>query len=167
MEIWKDIEKFEGVYQVSNNGRLKSFKHGRERILKGGLNSKGYPHAILRLGSIAICAKLHRLVAIAFIENPENKPQVNHKNGIKTDNSVENLEWATNRENMDHAMLNGLRRKYPKGSEMTNAKLNENKVKGIREMHPEKSEHALARLMGVSRSVIHDVLSRRTWKHVA
>jgi hypothetical protein len=111
-EIWKDIEGYEGVYKVSNLGRVKSLmrvKYVREKILKPVINNNGY----LR---IFICGKpknrncaIHRLVAKAFIPNPENKPQVNHKDGDKSNNKIENLEWCNGSENVCHAFENGLR----------------------------------------------------------
>lgn len=102
-EIWKDIEDYECHYQISNLGRFKSLKCGKERILKPHLNTTNYYQVALLLKGHIKVMLISRLVAIAFIPNPENKRTVNHKNGIRTDNRVENLEWNTYSENHLHA----------------------------------------------------------------
>jgi len=114
MEIWKDIKGYEGCYQISNLGRVKSLRryvnHNKggekivkERIRKNSLSLNGY--CFVRLSKKGIIKKysIHRLVGFAFIPNPNNKPQINHKNGIKTDNQVKNLEWVTHSENIIHS----------------------------------------------------------------
>lgn len=102
-EIWKDIEDYECHYQISNLGRFKSLKCGKEKILKPNLNTTNYYQvALLLKGHIKIML-ISRLVALAFIPNPENKRTVNHKKGIKTDNRASQLEWATYSENHLHA----------------------------------------------------------------
>lgn len=108
-EIWKDIEGYEGLYQISNLGRVKSFKRYSEgKILKARKVTKGYLQVTLLKNGKGKNKKVHRLVAQAFIMNPNNCPQVNHINGNKTDNTVQNLEWVTNKENVQHAWNNGL-----------------------------------------------------------
>lgn len=107
-EIWKDIKGYEGKYQVSNLGRVKSLylinrqaKIPRERILKLGHNLQGYPQIHLcKDNKTSKSIFVHKLVAEAFIPNPDNLPVVNHKNEIKTDNRVENLEWCTQKNNV-------------------------------------------------------------------
>lgn len=109
MEIWKDIEGYPD-YEVSNLGRVMSYKREVPCILKEHLN-KGYLQFRLYRGKKPRIRKPHkisRLVAKAFIPNPENKPQVNHINGVKTDDRVENLEWCTSWENTSHACRTGL-----------------------------------------------------------
>lgn len=117
MEIWKDVIGYEGIYQVSNLGRVKSLSRVVKKwdghrtinsiILKQSL-LVGYPSVMVSVNNISKRIKAHRIVAIAFIPNPENKPCVNHINGIKTDNRVENLEWCTHSENQIHAFKTGL-----------------------------------------------------------
>lgn len=110
-EIWKDIKGYEGLYQVSNLGRVKSSNYGRmgyEKILKPNINRKGYHLIGLHLKGKVSCAKIHRLVAIAFIPNPNNYPQVNHIDGNPGNNSITNLEWCDNRYNTNHAYKIGL-----------------------------------------------------------
>lgn len=115
-EIWKDISGYEGLYQISNHGRVKSLarrirNHSKNRLSKeiilkwynNGRGKIGYVNYMLCKNSKYKNMSGHRLVAIAFIPNPENKPFVNHKNGNTLDNHVSNLEWVTCSENNFHA----------------------------------------------------------------
>lgn len=104
IEIWKPIPEFNGRYEVSNLGRIKSFTRKKEgEIINGSPDGKGYIMVKLYYGSQKnkMC-KVHRLVAEAFIENPNNYPQVNHKDEDKTNNCVDNLEWCTNEYNINY-----------------------------------------------------------------
>ena len=110
MEIWKDVKGYETLYMVSNLGRIKSVYHKTEKILKDRFDGKKkYKQACLYLNKNAKYFLLHRLIAQAFIPLISGKDIVNHKNGIKTDNSVENLEWCTQSENHKHAWATGLK----------------------------------------------------------
>src|SRR5690606_12581678 len=103
-EIWKDIPGWEGCYQASSWGRIKNLQRFKapERILTPRLNQSGYQTVQLCKNSRPVECRVHRLIALTFIPNPHNKPQVNHKNKNRADNRVENLEWVTNRENGTH-----------------------------------------------------------------
>lgn len=104
-EDWKDIKYYEGKYQVSNLGRVKSLgnnKSKKEKILKPGKNKFGYLYVILSKEGIHKNFQLHRLVAQAFIENPNNYPIINHKDENKLNNKVDNLEWCTQKYNINY-----------------------------------------------------------------
>lgn len=104
-EIWKELEGFNGQYLVSTLGRLKSIpnKHHKiEYIIKGTISKKGYLQVKLRKNGFSKIYLKHRLIAETFISNPNNYKQVNHINENKLDNSVENLEWCTNKQNCNH-----------------------------------------------------------------
>lgn len=102
MENWKDIPGYDGLYQASNLGRVKSSKGF---FYKGTPDKDGYMRVALIKDRKAKTLRIHRLICFAFLPNPENKPQVNHKNGIRTDNRIENLEWCTAKENTIHSVL--------------------------------------------------------------
>ena len=106
-EVWKPIKDYEGLYEISNLGRVKSLNYkrtGKEKILKNTENSKGYLIVCLTKNEKRKQFKIHRLVAEAFIPNPEDKPCIDHINTIKNDNRVENLRWVTNEENNNNPL---------------------------------------------------------------
>lgn len=104
-EIWKDIKDTKGRYQVSNLGRVKRKSFTKEdRILKPELRT-GYPSIQICLNGKRKHARIHRLVATAFIPNPDNLPQVNHKDRDRTNNRVDNLEWCEEKYNLSHARM--------------------------------------------------------------
>ena len=105
VETWKDISGFEGIYQVSNRGNVR--RNGR--IKSQAIDHGGYCTVSLSVQSKQRTMSVHRIVATAFIPNPDGKRTVNHKDGNKLNNSVENLEWATHSENIVHANKTGLR----------------------------------------------------------
>jgi len=102
---WKPIKGYKGLYKISSLGQVRRIDTGL--ILKYCINSSGYPVLNLCRDGIQKLYLLHRLIALAFIPNPENKPHVNHKNSVRTDFSINNLEWVTSSENIQHAYDNG------------------------------------------------------------
>lgn len=120
-EIWKDIPNYQGFYQISNFGNVKSLcfgarnikKSNKQKLLKSSPSNCGYYKVELYKDGKSKMFYVHRLVANAFIPNPDNKPQVNHIDGNKANNSVSNLEWCTHSENQRHAISMGLRKSSP------------------------------------------------------
>lgn len=122
-EIWKDIEEFRGKYQVSNIGRIRSldrlniYKNGSKRIEKGKIlslshNKLGYIQVLLHKENKRYSRRVHRLVAQAFISNPNNYNEINHIDGNKENNKTDNLQWCNRTQNVRHAINTGLRKKY-------------------------------------------------------
>lgn len=103
MEIWKDIPGYEGVYQASNIGNIKSLKFGKEKILRQSINRGGYYYLIFCKNRKQKAHSSHRLIALTFIKNNSSKPDINHKDGNKLNNELSNLEWCTKSENTKHA----------------------------------------------------------------
>lgn len=166
-EIWKDVIGYEGVYYVSNYGSIKSNPRNGTR---GGIRIQyvgkfGYPLIILTKDGKSKTFLTHRIVATSFIGNPENNPQVNHKNGIKTDNRVENLEWATRSEQAKHRYIAGL--DSNKGVKHPQSKLTDNQVLEIRK-HPtdHKTRLRLAKKYKISKSHVFSIQTRKTWAHI-
>lgn len=102
-ELWADVAGYEGIYEISTKGRIRSWAYGTPRILKHGQHRNGYHFLKLYKNGFSTYYSVHRLVAKTFIPNPENKPQVNHKDGDVHNNTIENLEWCTSQENHIHA----------------------------------------------------------------
>lgn len=120
MEIWKPIAGTKGFIEVSNQGRARSLLRGEPRVLKPQVDNKGYHRIRVTVEREKMSYKVHREIAKAFIPNPNNLPQVNHKDGDKNNNSVDNLEWITNRDNAHHAIENGLWDSVIEGSRREN-----------------------------------------------
>lgn len=177
MRIWKEIPNTNGIYFVSNDGLVKSVDHhvkhkdGNKRlqfgrILKPIIVTKGYLHVILCLGGKRLQISVHRLVALAFIPNPENKPQVNHIDCNKKNNLVNNLEWVTNRENIIHAHKNNLI-KLNYGENNHQSKLKNSEVITIRErIKNGESASKIAKEFNVDYHTIKKIEKKETYKNV-
>ena len=162
-EIWKEIEGYEGKYLVSSFGRVKSMPNkvwNSERILKPLKQT----YSTIDLCKDAKVKKLtiHRIVAKTFIPNNENKPDVNHINGDKHDNRLENLEWVTKSENQKHAAKLGLIN--CKGSRNSQSKLTEDIVIAIFTSNKRTSE--LSKEYNISQPTICDIRKGRSWTHL-
>lgn len=106
-EVWKDVVGYEGLYEVSNLGEVRSLLHGEPRLLKPAANiyRNGYMQVVLRKDGKSRVHRIHRLVAIAFIPNPDNLPEVNHKDENTANNNVDNLEWCTKLYNLNYSNI--------------------------------------------------------------
>lgn len=171
IEIWKPINGYEGIYEISNHGRVKTLSRDvinnrpvKEAIKKLDFNGP-YPSVGLSKNGKLITRRVHRLVANAFIPNPECKNQVNHKDTNKRNNHASNLEWCSSNENMKHAYDNGLL-KIPDNSGENNSrsKLTSSQVKIIRDSN--KSVNEIANAFSISRCTVFDIRARRTWAHI-
>ena len=164
-EQWKEIELNKN-YKVSSFGRIysevtksyiKPYQHKGTGYLSIGLHENGS----------SITKNIHRLVAEAFIPNPENKPQVNHINGIKTDNRVENLEWVTREENVQHAMKTGLLNNF--GENNPNNRYSEMQIKNVCKLLEDRSlnYNMISALTGVSVGTIGAIVRDNIWENIS
>jgi DNA-binding XRE family transcriptional regulator len=167
-EVWKPIAGYEEFYHVSNYGRIKSFYGKKPRILKPALNQKGYLYVNLSMGGETKNFRVHVLVARAFIPNPDNKPEVNHRIGWKLNCYVGNLEWATRAENQQHAYDSGLQVGHGlKGTEHGRAKIKDEKIIiYIRENPDGLTTVELAEKFGVDERTISAIQLGKKWQHV-
>lgn len=179
--MWKQIRGYEGMYELSDKGCIRGVdrdieyrrwgekglkKHYRGKELKMFPNHKGYLIASLQKEGIRKNFCVHILVAKAFIGDRPKGKQVNHKNGIKTDNRVENLEWCTASENVQHAIDTGLRIPLT-GSQIKTSKLKEKEVFTIKEMIKNGERNGdIAKEFGVDKRTISDIRVGRSWKSV-
>lgn len=172
-EIWKTIHHFDR-YEISNLGNIRKFlkAYKKYKKLSPFTSQKGYLLIDLSINNKKTKKRwqMHRLVATYFIPNPENKPQINHKNGIKTDNSILNLEWVTNKENRDHAESLGLFNKAHenrRGEKNNTAKLSVKDVRNIKyKLAKTMSQGQIAKKYKVTQACISLILKEKNWKHV-
>ena len=176
-EAWRPIDGYESAYSVSSRGRVKSLprkiirsdgqtKTIAGRILKPRKGTQGYLRVQLSQQNKPVDRYIHRLVARTFIRPPAEDEEVNHIDGDKENNCVENLEWATRRTNVDHATDTGLN---PQGSQKHGSKLTEEDIREIRRRCEQAGEthQSLADDFGVSRSLVTGIVNHTRWKHVS
>jgi DNA-binding transcriptional regulator YiaG len=161
MEQWKDIEGYDGDYQISSYGNVRTFKQGAQgKLLKLMDSKESYQKVNLYKDGKMTTYLVHILVGRAFIPNPNNYPQVNHIDGDKTNNRADNLEWVSNDANRKHAVANGL---HAHGESCPWAKLTREKVEFIRE-HKEITSKQFAEMFNVSDSTIRSARRGDSWK---
>jgi len=174
-EIWQDIAGYENLYRISNKGRVASYDKTKingqfiqGRMKKFSVWSYYFRVSLVNSSGIQKWFMVHRLVAEAFIPNPDNKPIVNHKNGNKKDNTLENLEWATISENNQHAYDTGLNVSY-KGENVYNAKLTTENVLQIKQMFKDGGylQREIAEMFNVKVSTIQNIKNGSHWKHIS
>ena len=168
--MWKDIKEYEGLYQVSDSGQVKSLSRHvengstggmilKERLLKPCLCKNGYLYVVLSKNHIKKNYYIHRLVATAFLS--ETNSTVNHKDGNKHNNSLSNLEFVSYSENNQHAYNIGLHRK---GEKHYLARLTQEQVNEIKKCGKTDTYEKIALNYGVNKATIRDILLGRTWK---
>jgi predicted XRE-type DNA-binding protein len=156
----KEDERFE----ISQLGIVRGIK--KKNIKSQYIGSTGYYFVSISKNNRSRPFRVHRLLASAFIPNPNNYPEVNHKDGCKTNNSLENLEWVTHRQNMEHAFDTGLANNT--GEKNGQSKLSASQVDEIKKhlLRGHLSQYKIAEMFGVSRSCVLGIKLGRLWKHV-
>ena len=173
-ENWKPIKGYEGLYEISSLGRLKrilkyrKFRNYQEKILKPSKDKDGYFRTTLTAkNKVRKNVIIHRVVALNFIINHKNKPCVNHKNGIKSDNNLHNLEWCTVKENNVHAIRLGLAGQSS-GEKHHMSKLTKNQVVNIIDLYSNKkySQRKLSDIFNISQTQISRIINKKRWQHI-
>jgi len=174
-EQWKPIKGYEGLYEVSSESRIKSLSRTaranvtgvrkiKERILRQSLSSYGYAIVNLSKNGIKKCIQVHRVIASAFIPNPENKPQVNHIDFVRNNNKISNLEWVTVSENAIHSVPNRGKRW---GDNAPRSKLSEKTKRRIISIYVDGrfTQSELAKRFDVCQPTISDIVNKESIKY--
>ena len=172
-EIWKPVKGYEGIYEVSNFSRVKAlirktrtWQIHKESIASVNSKTRGYVKFGGHKNNIKEHLLMHRVIAEAWIPNPNNFPDVNHINAIRDDNRIENLEWVTHSMNMKHAYKIG--NKNQKGEKNNSAKINQTIANNIRIYYnafPHLSQKEVGKVFGLSREHIKDIINYKTWNY--
>lgn len=171
-EEWRDVQGWADFYEVSNLGKVRVKQSRlRSRYKAGDLmkqfNAGGYLHVVFCRGQEKDYQLVHRLVMAAFV-GPANGLDVNHKNGIKDDNRLDNLEYMTRRENIIHSLEVLKVFRGAKGEDHWEAKLNAEKVRDIRRRQAAgETDHSIAKIYNVSSAAVRQIRTGRSWKHIA
>ena len=172
INIYDDDTKFykingvKSTYIVCKDGSIFNTKHNKFKKLKPIKQKNGYYLVHLHLNGKSYYRWLHRIVAECFLENPENKPEVNHKNGIKSDNYVDNLEWVSSKENIEHAFRTNIR---GVGEKSSNSILTNKQVKKICEMleDNELTMREISDFIGCGYHMVFMIKSKKCWNHIS
>ena len=168
-ELWKPIYIKNQLtkYAISTLGCVRNNKTGK--ILKTILDKYGYEQVCLFHDGNRYSLTVHRLVAIAFIPNPENKPEVNHKDGIKYHNEISNLEWSTEKENVIHSYATGLHENRATGENHGMNKYTVYQITKVCELLEEnkKTYKEISKITGVPTSTIQDIMLKKYWNHIS
>lgn len=165
-ETWVTIQNYPD-YQISSTGSVKSLKRNKEKILNLQKGTHGYLHVNLCKEGKLKTFKVHKLVGTAFLSNPFNLPQINHLDGVKTNNNIWNLEWVNNSDNSKHAFRLNLRSNQ--GEKHPRSKLKEKDIIQIKSLYKNKkhTQKNLAELFNVSPQLIYYITSNRSWKSLS
>jgi hypothetical protein len=168
-EIWKDIEKYKGIYMISNFGRVKSLKRKwklKDFIMSAYLDKRGYFNINLFIKHQIKHFYVHRLVAQAFLPlNTENKRTINHIDGNKINNIPSNLEWATDQENITHAVQNGFINTRGENSKMS--KLKTDDILKIRDLfNKTKNYKMISKQFNIHARTVYKIINKERWKHI-
>ena len=172
-EVFKPIKGYEGLYEISNHGNVKSLAKTwsvgvkGDTILKPGGWEENYVHVVLSMDKVKRHLLVHRLVALHFCDNPNNYPVVNHKNSNRRDNYYGNLEWATQKQNVQHGYEHGYM-EGRKGLRHHNCKLSEYQISEIKKMYNEKygSQKEIAKVFNIKQSQVSRIVTGRRWSHI-